>query len=159
MVIVVCHRNYQNNKQMYNISNVVCTTWGCKQYIYGWEGGSEKRKTDYPTCNTQLDISWRKMLTGKEMMKEIKGHVAKALVFTRNGHYHPRWARRTHTGREWQVKCEMEEASGSADRSYLSDFYHPWNPEKIVARVWEQGLSGCHRSLETLVQPLQRLGN
>lgn len=94
----------------------------------------------------QLDISWRKMLTGKEMMKEVKDTRPRHWFLTRNGHYHPWDEQGGHTqagSDKWSVRWRkpVEVQTGVT----FSDFYHPWNPEKIVLRVWEQGLSGCHR--------------
>ena len=87
----------------------------------GWEEGSEKRKTDYPTnhtptgyfmeedANREGDDEGSQITHGQGIgfslgMVTISPEISKG---------------DTHIGTELQLKFEMEETSGSADRSYL----------------------------------------
>ena len=139
--------NYQNNKQMYNISKVVCTTWGCKQYIYGMRRRERKEKNclsklQYPNWIFHGGRCQQRRRWWRKSNDTWPGH----WFFMRNGHYLP-WDKR---GRHTQVGSYNWSLRGRKPVEVqigvtFSDFCHPWNPEKIVLRVWEQGLSGCHR--------------
>lgn len=66
MVIVVCQENYQNNKQMYNTSQCRFAQHGDASNIFtGYEKEVVKEKNWLSNLQYQLDISWRKMLTGR----------------------------------------------------------------------------------------------
>lgn len=113
----------------------------------GWEGGSEVKETDYPTkkYSTWIFHGGRCQQGRREWMGSNSARpwhcFSLGMVIIS-----PEISEEDAESLRWRKPVEVR--TGVT----FSDFYHPWNQQKLILRVWgsgikwksQEGLKNCH---------------